>query len=194
MAGLTTWVVVANDDGDVASPTPTSAGPTAGTDDAACSPAVAAGPAEVGQPAPEFRLRGLDGGCVDLAELRGKPVIVNFWASWCFPCRQEMPLLRDGYEKYRDQGLEIVGIPFRDIDSDSRAFAAKYGATWLLAKDVEGATAKAYGVRPIPQSVFIRRDGTIASRVRGMTTKDFDREVRKIVDAGSAATTTTTGG
>jgi cytochrome c biogenesis protein CcmG/thiol:disulfide interchange protein DsbE len=192
VAGLTTWVVVANDDGNVASPT--SAGPTGDTEDAACTPAVAPGPAEVGQPAPEFRLRGLDGGCVDLADLRGKPVIVNFWASWCFPCRQEMPLLRDGYAKYRDQGLEIVGIPFRDIDSDSRAFAAKYGATWLLAKDVDGATAKAYGVRPIPQSVFIRRDGTIASRVRGMTTKDFNREVRKIVAEGSAATTTTAGG
>jgi cytochrome c biogenesis protein CcmG, thiol:disulfide interchange protein DsbE len=189
VVGLTTWVVVSSDE-TVAGPTSTSTGQPAPAGGASCTPEIAAGPAEVGQPAPELRLRGLDGGCVDLADLRGRPVIVNFWASWCFPCRQEMPLLRDGYAKYRDQGLEIVGIPYRDIDGDSRAFAEKYGATWLLAKDVDSAAANAYGVRPIPQSFFIRRDGTIAAHVRGMTTEDFNREVRKIVREDPTSTST----
>jgi cytochrome c biogenesis protein CcmG/thiol:disulfide interchange protein DsbE len=135
----------------------------------------------VGEPAPQFRLRGLDGGCVDLADLRGHPVVINFWASWCFPCREEMPILRDAYAKYHDDGLEIVGIPYRDIDSDARAFAKQYGATWLLGRDVDSATADAYGVRPIPQSIFIRRDGTIASRLRGMTRAEFHAELQRIL-------------
>jgi peroxiredoxin len=182
VGGLTAWVVVSNDDGVVAKPT-TSPNHPGGGGKGSCVPAVSSGPATVGDPAPEFRLRGLDGGCVDLADLHGHPVIVNFWASWCFPCRQEMPLLRDAYAKHHAAGLEIVGIPYRDIDSDSRAFAKKYGASWLLARDTDSATADAYGVRPIPQSFFIRPDGTISAHIRGMTSGDLRRELQKILPA-----------
>ena len=176
VGAITVWAVAANDDETIAAPTTRPPG-AAGS----CTPAVAAGPATVGGVAPEFRLRGLDGGCVDLAALRGHPVVINFWASWCFPCREEMPLFRDAYAAHHDEGLEIIGIPYRDIPSDSRAFAEKYGATWLLARDPESAVANAYGVRPIPQSIFVRRDGTIASHIRGMTSAEFRRELRKIL-------------
>lgn len=108
-------------------------------------------------------------------------MIVNFWASWCFPCREEMPLLRNAYVKYQADGLEIVGISYRDIDSDSRAFAKEYRATWLLATDPRRAAADAYGIRGIPQSIFIRRDGTISGHIRGMTRADLDRELEKIL-------------
>ena len=182
VGGATVWAVAAHEDGTVAAPNPRPPGEaTDSTSASTCTPAVAPGPATVGEPAPEFRLRGLDGGCIDLAALGGHPVVINFWASWCFPCREEMPLLRDAYSKHHDEGLEIVGIPYRDIPSDSRAFAEKYGATWLLARDPESATANAYGVRPIPQSIFVRRDGTIASHIRGMTSAEFRRELRKIL-------------
>jgi len=182
VGGVTVWAVAAHEDGTVAAPNPRPPGEaTDSTSASTCTPAVAPGPATVGEPAPEFRLRGLDGGCIDLAALGGRPVVINFWASWCFPCREEMPLLRDAYSKHHDEGLEIVGIPYRDIPSDSRAFAEKYGATWLLARDPESATANAYGVRPIPQSIFVRRDGTIASHIRGMTSAEFRRELRKIL-------------
>jgi cytochrome c biogenesis protein CcmG/thiol:disulfide interchange protein DsbE len=184
VGGVTAWAVVANDDATVATQTTR---PKEGASDSdlpppgSCTPNVAPGPATVGGAAPTFRLRGLDGGCVDLAALRGHPVVINFWASWCFPCREEMPLLRDAYAEHHDEGLEIVGIPYRDIPSDSRAFAKKYGATWLLARDPESAVANAYGVRPIPQSIFVRRDGTIASHIRGMTSAEFRRELEKIL-------------
>jgi cytochrome c biogenesis protein CcmG/thiol:disulfide interchange protein DsbE len=177
IGGITAIVVASSGGSDVADPSDR----PAGTSGAACAPAVGSGPATVGAPAPEFRLRGLDGGCVDLASLRGHPVIVNFWASWCFPCREETPLLRKAYDAHHAEGLEIVGIPYRDIDADSRAFAAEFGVQWLIARDQDGATAAAYGVRPIPQSFFIRRDGTISGHVRGMTKADLDRELQKIL-------------
>ena len=182
VGGITAWAVAANDTGSVATPTSRTAGGTSESSvPSSCTPSVAPGPATVGEPAPEFRLRGLDGGCVDLAALRGHPVIVNFWASWCFPCREEMPLLRKAYADHQTDGLEIVGIPYRDIDSDSRAFAQQYGATWLLAKDPQRAAADAYGIRGIPQSIFIRRDGTISGHIRGMTSADLRRELQKIL-------------
>jgi len=133
--------------------------------------------------APGFRAPGLEGGCIDLDAYRGRPVVVNFWASWCAPCREEFPLFRDARRRYRDDGLEVVGVSFRDIDDDAIAFADDFGARWPLAFDADGAIAQAYGVRPIPQSFFVRRDGTIASRVRGITSaRELDRELRKIVD------------
>ena len=176
VGGVTVWAVAAHDDATVAAPAERIPGPGG-----SCTPTVAPGPATIGEVAPEFRLRGLDGGCVDLAALRGHPVVINFWASWCFPCREEMPLFRDAYAEHHDEGLEIIGIPYRDIPSDSRAFAEKYGATWLLARDPDSAAANAYGVRPIPQSIFVRRDGTIASHIRGMTSAEFRRELSKIL-------------
>jgi len=182
VGGITAWAVIASNDTTVATPSTRATGTSPGSSaPGSCAPAVSPGPATVGGVAPEFRLRGLEGGCVDLAALRGHPIVINFWASWCFPCREEMPLLRGAYAKHHTEGLEIVGIPYRDILSDSRAFAHKFGASWLLARDPDSAAANAYGVRPIPQSIFVRRDGTIASHIRGMTSAEFRRELAKIL-------------
>lgn len=143
---------------------------------------VAAGPAEVDAPAPGFTLPGLDGGSVALADSAGKPVMVNFWASWCNPCRKEFPLFRAAQEKYAQQGLTIIGVSYKDIPADARAFVADQDAQWSFARDPEGKLAEAYGVRAVPQTFFIDPDGTIVSRVFGITSaKDLDAEIRKIL-------------
>lgn len=124
-----------------------------------------AGVATVGSPAPDFDLPRLrSDGSARLADLAGRPVVVNFWASWCVPCRQEFPLLKQAERDYRDDGLVIIGIAFRDIAADAKSFADDQGATWSLVTDPDRETAKAYGVRAIPQTFFIRPDGTIAKR------------------------------
>jgi peroxiredoxin len=149
-----------------------------------CTPGVHGDGATTGDVAPIFTLPTLDHGCVRLASLRGSPVVVNFWASWCNPCRQEFPDLRRAYARHRDAGLEIVGVTYRDIPSDSRQFAREQHADWTLANDDDGIVAQAYGVKPIPQTIFIRPDGTIAAHYYGpVSRKDLASELRKILPA-----------
>lgn len=149
---------------------------------------VGSGPAEVGQPAPDFTLPGLDRGTVALSDFAGKPVLVNFWASWCHPCRKEFPLFADALTKHERAGLEIVGVSFEDIPSDGRAFVADQDATWSFARDPDGELATTYGVRGIPQTFFVDAEGTIVSRLFGISSKrDLEAEIRKILpeDASS---------
>jgi cytochrome c biogenesis protein CcmG, thiol:disulfide interchange protein DsbE len=137
-----------------------------------------------GSAAPDFDLPRLRGpGRVRLADLKGQPVIVNFWASYCFPCRKEFPLFRKAQAKYRKDGLQIVGITFKDLTGDARAFAKQQRATWDLVEGGEGdPVGRAYGVRALPQTFFIDRNGTIIARYFGAPSGDrFEAEVRKII-------------
>ena len=136
-----------------------------------------------GEAAPNFALRTLSGdGTVRLSDFRGRPVVVNFWASWCHPCRKEFPLLADARTKYKADGLQVVGVSFRDIVSDGRAFVEDRDAKWVFVRDPDGDVAKDYGVRAIPQTFFIDADGTIRDRVFGITSaKDLDKTLQKIL-------------
>jgi cytochrome c biogenesis protein CcmG/thiol:disulfide interchange protein DsbE len=147
--------------------------------------------AELGKPAPNFTLRTLDGKSISLASLRGRPVIVNFWASWCNPCRKEFPLLRSTLQKYARDKLAVVGISFQDIDDDARAFAKQERATWPLAVDIDnGLAAKTYGVRSVPTTYFVTPDGVIADQVFGQlpTGRDFQTSLSKILQAHALGT------
>jgi cytochrome c biogenesis protein CcmG/thiol:disulfide interchange protein DsbE len=127
--------------------------------------------------APDISAVGIDGKPVRLAELRGRPVIVNFWASWCVPCRQEMPLLRDELANHASDGLAIVGVIFKDSTDPAREFAESFGATWPSATDPDGAIARAYRVVAPPQSYFIDRAGVLRSiQIGEILQSDFDRQ------------------
>jgi peroxiredoxin len=147
--------------------------------------------AELGKPAPDFTLRTLDGKSVSLSSLRGRPVIVNFWASWCNPCRHEFPLLRSTLAKHKLDKLAVVGVSFEDIDSDARAFAKQEHATWPLAVDIDnGLTAKTYGVRSVPTTYFVTPEGVIADQVFGQlpSGRDFQTSLSKILQAHAVGT------
>jgi cytochrome c biogenesis protein CcmG, thiol:disulfide interchange protein DsbE len=136
-----------------------------------------------GATAPDFALPRLSGdGTIRLSDYRGRPVVVNFWASWCHPCRKEFPLLADARKQYRDDGLQIIGVSFRDIPSDGRAFVKDQGATWAFGRDDDEVVAKSYGVRAVPQTFFIDADGTIRDRVFGITSaEELDETLQKIL-------------
>jgi cytochrome c biogenesis protein CcmG/thiol:disulfide interchange protein DsbE len=132
---------------------------------------------KVGNSAPDITATDLNGNPVKLADLRGHPVIVNFWASWCVPCREEMPLLRDELAKHQSDGLAVVGVLFKDTADPAKAFESSFGATWPSALDPDGALAKAYRVVAPPQSYFVDRNGILRSiQVGEMLESDFDNQ------------------
>jgi cytochrome c biogenesis protein CcmG, thiol:disulfide interchange protein DsbE len=139
-------------------------------------------PASIGTPAPLFALADLDGNPLRLADLRGRPVIVNFWASSCAPCVEEFPLLRTALAAHAGDGLAIVGIVYEDRSEAARAFMARMGATWPAAMDPAGTVAGQFGVFNPPESFFIGRDGVIAGRQIGqLSAADLDRQLSQIL-------------
>ena len=123
----------------------------------------------VGFQAPEISLRTFDGEEISLSDYRGKPVIVNFWASWCPPCRAEMPALEKTYVEYRDKDLVILGI--NGLYQDSRQAVAKftgdYGLSFPILADEQGMASKAYQVSALPTTFFIDANGIIQDIVIG---------------------------
>jgi cytochrome c biogenesis protein CcmG/thiol:disulfide interchange protein DsbE len=108
-------------------------------------------------------------------------VAVNFWASWCSPCRHEFPLLRSALGRHHASRLVVVGISYMDIASDARHFAADEHATWPLLFDDSGVAARAYGVDRVPQTFFIGPDGVLVSRLFGIASRrDLDHELHRI--------------
>ncbi len=141
------------------------------------------GVALIGQPAPDFVLADLDGNPLRLEDLRGRPVIVNFWASWCGPCVEEFPLLTAAVDAHAAEGLAVIGIVFRDRSEAARDFMSRMGATWPAAMDPGEAVAARYGVIGPPATYFIDRDGLIAGRQIGqLSADDLDRGLAGILD------------
>ena len=124
----------------------------------------------VGSVAPDFVLADLDGNPVRLADLRGRPVVLNFWASWCGPCVEEFPLLREAVADHAAEGLAVVGIVVRDRSEAAREFIARNGGTWAAAMDPGERVASAYGILGPPETYFIDREGRIAARQFGPVT------------------------
>jgi cytochrome c biogenesis protein CcmG/thiol:disulfide interchange protein DsbE len=135
-----------------------------------------------GTPAPPLRLRGLDGSEVDLAALRGRPVVVNFWATWCEPCVREFPLLRQAAATHRQADLAVVGVLTNDRPAAAREFVRRLDATWPVAVDATATTAAAWGAVGLPHTYFIRPDGTLASHQLGELTKaSLDRQLAEVL-------------
>ncbi len=124
----------------------------------------ASGAARVNSPAADFTLPLFSGGEFTLSSLKGKPVVINFWASWCPPCRVEAPILEKVWQLYKDEGVTFVGVDIQDTEEDARAFIQKFGITYPNAKDASGRVTIDYGVSGIPVTFFVNREGLIVSR------------------------------
>lgn len=122
----------------------------------------------VGQSAPAFTATTLDGQPVSLADLSGKLVVLNFWATWCPPCREEMPYFNDVYEQYKDQGLVIIGINLGESEVAVRAFLQRTGVTFPVIIDQRDRLTRLYDVVPLPTTYVIGPDGRIRARVPGL--------------------------
>ena len=118
-------------------------------------------------PARPFSLKLLDGRTLALADLRGKVVMVDFWASWCPPCRKEAPALAEVYRDYAGRDVEFVGVDIWDRREDAQEFVTRYGVPYPNGIDINGTIAIDYGVRGIPEKFFIGRDGTLLKKFVG---------------------------
>jgi peroxiredoxin len=134
--------------------------------------------------APDFTLRTMNGPNVRLAEQRGRVVMVNFWATWCGPCRQEMPQLDRLYQKYRASGFVLLGV---NVDDDARKageVAAKLGVTFPVLLDTDKAVSKLYDLSTMPSTVLIDRDGKVRYLHRGYLAgyeDNYDKQIRELL-------------
>ena len=123
---------------------------------------------EVGEAAPSGALPRLDGdGSASLADYRGQWVLVNFWASWCLPCRDETPALESFYRRHRTQRFTIVGVDTRDLSGDGRAFVSKYGVTYPQLRDGDGDYGDDFGTTGVPESFLVNPNGQLVLIRRG---------------------------
>jgi cytochrome c biogenesis protein CcmG, thiol:disulfide interchange protein DsbE len=136
---------------------------------------VVEGVAAVGRPAPRVELAGLRGGRVRLADLRGRPVVVNFWASWCPPCVAEMPDFQRVHRRLGDR-VAFLGVNQRDQRRAAEELARTTGVTYPLAVDPSGRSFDAFGGRGMPTTVFIRADGTVAEVFAGQLDEQLLRQ------------------
>jgi cytochrome c biogenesis protein CcmG, thiol:disulfide interchange protein DsbE len=125
--------------------------------------------------APDISLPGLSGGHGDLTDYRGRVVVLNYWASWCNPCRQESPLLQRWHERIVPRGGTVLGVDVLDVTDDAKAFVREYGLTYPMLRDRTGGTQEDFGVVAYPETFVLDRRGRITALRRGPVDEAFLR-------------------
>jgi cytochrome c biogenesis protein CcmG/thiol:disulfide interchange protein DsbE len=130
------------------------------------------------RPAPAFAIPLFDGGSFALVEQRGKPVLINFWASWCIPCEDEAAVLERAYRQYGDR-VAFVGVNVQDTEPNARAFLRRFGVSFPNGRDASGEVAVEYGMSGVPETYFVSADGTLVRKWQGPLD---DGQIRQFLD------------
>jgi peroxiredoxin len=139
---------------------------------------------EVSGPAPAFTLTTLDGKKVSLSDYKGQVVMINFWASWCGPCRQEMPLLNEIYTSYKKAGFVLLGVSVDESADDAKGFLAKTPANFPILHDAGGTVADLYKNQAMPSSFFVDRKGNLSHVHKGYKPgeeNDYKKVIKKLL-------------
>src|SRR5438128_11570871 len=150
---------------------------------------IPAGPSLKGQLAPDFALQSLDGKTVHLSDFRGKAVLLNFWATWCQPCKIEMPWFADLQKQYAPEGLQVIGVAMDEASpEDIGKFAKDLGVNYPVLVGKEEVGVAYGGVQFLPETFFLARDGKIVGKVFGLKSKsEFEDTIKKILANGEIA-------
>ena len=130
------------------------------------------------RPAPAFSVPLFEGGTFQLAEQRGTPVLINFWASWCIPCEDEAPALERAARRYGDR-VRFIGVNVQDTDANARAFLRRFGVTYPNGRDASGEVAVEYGMSGVPETYFVDRNGALVRKWQGPLD---DERLRQFLD------------
>lgn len=135
----------------------------------------------VGSTAPGFTLRRLGGtGTVSLSSLRGQPVVLNFWASWCVPCKTEAKALEQAWTQYHGRGVVFLGVDFHDLAPDARRFVSAHALSFPMLRDGSGDVTGRYGITQVPETYIVDRSGRIVAHIAGpITSSGFAGEFRR---------------
>ena len=132
--------------------------------------------------APDRRLPTLDGRQASLSSYRGRPVVLNFWASWCEPCKDEAPAIEAAHRRLKKAGGTVLGVTVSDASPDSKAFMKKYGLTFPSLRDVDGELAEDFDATGVPETFVIDRRGRITALSRGQVKEGFlDQAVTEVL-------------
>ena len=134
---------------------------------------------KIDEPMPKLAGTTLQGESFDAADYRGKVLVINFWASWCAPCREEAPILEATWERLQNEGVQFVGVDSRDQDAAGRAFVKEFGITYPSVKDPSGKVAFEFGINAgLPGTVVVNREGRMVYRLLGqLEQKDLDQMI-----------------
>jgi cytochrome c biogenesis protein CcmG/thiol:disulfide interchange protein DsbE len=142
----------------------------------------------VGSIAPTFTLGRVDGrGTVSLVSYRGKPVVLNFWASWCQPCKTEAAVLERDWTSYRSRGVVFLGVDYHDLNSDARRFVRFHALTFPMLEDGSGNVTSRYGISQVPETYVLNRQGRVVAHLRGpITDPGFARQFQNAIAEAAA--------
>lgn len=139
---------------------------------------------EINQPAPNFTLKSIAGSNLKLSEYRGQVILLNFWASWCGPCRQEMPILESLHNRYKDLGFTVLGVNVEKDPSKAQEYLKEVSVTFPILLDTQNSTSELYNVEAMPTTVIIDRDGNMRYLHKGYKSgfeDKYEQEIKVLI-------------
>jgi cytochrome c biogenesis protein CcmG/thiol:disulfide interchange protein DsbE len=132
--------------------------------------------------APDFTLKSFDGQVFTLSELHGKVVVINFWASWCPPCREEAAYLEQTWRKYKDQNVVFIGVDYVDTDQAALAYLREFDITYFNGPDLGTRISQAYNIKGVPETYFVARDGTLrGNKIGPLAPPELDKKLDELL-------------
>jgi cytochrome c biogenesis protein CcmG/thiol:disulfide interchange protein DsbE len=132
--------------------------------------------------APDFSLTGFDGRSATLSQLRGQVVIINFWASWCPPCREEAPYLEQTWRKYKDQGVVFIGVDYVDTEKEALAYIQEFDITYLNGPDLGTRISQAYNMKGVPETYYVDKKGQLRGlKVEPLVAPKLDQKIDELL-------------
>ncbi|WP_028544215.1 thiol-disulfide oxidoreductase ResA [Paenibacillus taiwanensis] len=136
----------------------------------------------VGSRVPDIKLQQLNGEVRTLSDLKGKAVVLNFWGSWCEPCKREMPALQSAYDQWKNKGVDIIGVNYGEDELVVNNFVSQMGVHFPMWLDRKKTASKAFGIRPLPTTFFVNPDGKVhAIKLGEVTAEELDTYIKQMI-------------
>jgi cytochrome c biogenesis protein CcmG/thiol:disulfide interchange protein DsbE len=132
--------------------------------------------------APDFSLTSFDGKSIILSKLRGQVVIINFWASWCPPCREEAPYLEQTWRKYQDKGVVFIGVDYADTEKEASAYLKEYDITYFNGPDLGTRISQSYNMKGVPETYYVDKQGQLRGvKVGPLVAPELDQKIEELL-------------